>query len=82
MSNVQNVRYQVDCFLEAGEDLIAKVDINFGKDDSDLVGDNLSIRVRLPPDARSMPFGNLRALAAKTAFQRLSDLASQSESLR
>jgi len=70
------LHHEVDFIREVGSGadkcLLAKVDFRVMRDELDPHGDNLSIHVRLPPDAENMNFESLQALAAKTALRLLS----------
>lgn len=69
------IDHQVDFLRQVGEDLIAKVELRVRRDEQDPHGDTLSIHVRLPPDAGSMPFGKLQALAVESALRLLGELS-------
>jgi hypothetical protein len=71
----QGIEVRVDYVREVGNGdaacLIAKVDMIIVREDRDPRGDNLSVHVQLPPDAGSMNFESLQALAVAEAIQLL-----------
>jgi hypothetical protein len=71
------IEARVDYVREVGEGdaacMVAKVDLLITREERDPRGDSLSVHVQLPPDAGSMNFENLQALAVAEAIQLLAD---------
>lgn len=67
------ISHHVASFREVDADIIAEVQVQIRRDESDSDGDYLQIRVRLPADAASKTFAELPQLAVTQALQLLSD---------
>jgi hypothetical protein len=67
------ISHYVASFREVDADVIAEVQVQIRRDENDIDGDHLQVRVRLPAAAASKPFAELQQIAVTQALQLLSD---------